>query len=117
LTRILSAISLGGSTRGKHILKEETIKLILKGSQSEEDLVLRMPIKFGIGFGLTPCVALDWLPEGNVCFWGGWGGSFVVMDLDRRMTISYTMNKMGNGLVSSDRAEAYGKAIYHALKN
>ncbi|KAG5657957.1 hypothetical protein KAF25_006908 [Fusarium avenaceum] len=117
LTRILSAISLGGSTRGIRILKEETIKLIFKESQHGEDLVLQMPIKFGIGFGLTPFVALDWLPEGNVCFWGGWGGSFVVMDLDRKMTISYTMNKMGNGLVSSDRADAYGKAIYQALNN
>ncbi|SPJ81877.1 related to beta-lactamase [Fusarium torulosum] len=117
LTRILSAISLGGSTRGKRILKEETIKLIFGESQAGEDLVLRMPIKFGTGFGLTPCVALGWLPEGNVCFWGGWGGSFVVMDLDRHMTISYTMNKMGSGLVSSDRAEAYGKVIYAALNN
>ncbi|CAJ0538538.1 Ff.00g065990.m01.CDS01 [Fusarium sp. VM40] len=117
LTRILSAISLGGSTRGTRILKEETIKLIFKESQPGKDLVLQMPIKFGIGFGLTPFIALDWLPEGNVCFWGGWGGSFVVMDLDRKMTISYTMNKMGNGLVSSDRADAYGKAIYAALEN
>ncbi|RGP64497.1 beta-lactamase [Fusarium longipes] len=115
LTRILSAISLGGSTRGKRFLSEETIKLILKEQKSGKDLVLGIPIKFGIGFGLTPCAAMEWIPEGNICFWGGWGGSFVVMDCDRRLTISYTMNKMGSGLVSSDRAAAYGKAIYDAL--
>ncbi|KAH7191744.1 beta-lactamase/transpeptidase-like protein [Fusarium flagelliforme] len=115
LTRILSAISLGGSTGGKQVLKKDTVELIFEEQQSGEDLVLKIPIRFGIGFGLTPCPALAWIPEGKVCFWGGWGGSFVVMDLDRRMTISYTMNKMGSGLVSSDRAEAYGKAIYSAL--
>ncbi|KAJ4136567.1 hypothetical protein NW768_004184 [Fusarium equiseti] len=115
LTRILSAISLGGSTAGRQVLKKKTVEMIFEEQQSGEDLVLRMPIRFGIGFGLTPCPALAWIPEGKVCFWGGWGGSFVVMDLDRRMTISYTMNKMGSGLVSSDRAAAYGKAIYDAL--
>lgn len=115
LTRILSAISLGGSAGGKQVLKKETVELIFEEQQSGEDLVLKIPIRFGIGFGLTPCPALAWIPEGKVCFWGGWGGSFVVMDHDRRMTVSYTMNKMGSGLVSSDRAEAYGKAIYQAL--
>ncbi|KAF5228646.1 hypothetical protein FAUST_10951 [Fusarium austroamericanum] len=116
LVRIMSAITLRGETGGKRILKEETVNLIFEEQQSGEDLVMKVPFKFGIGFGLTPCAALDWIPEGNVCFWGGWGGSFVVMDLDRRMTISYTMNKMGSGLVSSDRAAVYGKAIYDAVR-
>ncbi|EYB24080.1 hypothetical protein FG05_00024 [Fusarium graminearum] len=116
LVRIMSAITLRGETGGKRILKEETVKLIFEEQQSGEDLVMKVPFKLGIGFGLTPCAALDWIPEGNVCFWGGWGGSFVVMDLDRRMTISYTMNKMGSGLVSSDRAAVYGKAIYDAVR-
>ncbi|KAF0643180.1 hypothetical protein NXS19_000039 [Fusarium pseudograminearum] len=116
LARIMSAITLRGETAGKRILKEETVKLIFEEQQSGEDLVMKVPFKFGIGFGLTPCVAIDWMPEGNVCFWCGWGGSFVLMDLDRRMTISYTMNKMDNGLVSSDRAAAYGKAIYDAVR-
>ncbi|KAH7006578.1 beta-lactamase/transpeptidase-like protein [Fusarium venenatum] len=116
LARILSVVTLGGETGGKRILKEETVNLIFEEQQSGTDLVLQMPFRVGIGFGLTPCVALDWLPEGRVCFWGGWGGSFIVMDLDRRMTISYTMNKMGSGLVSSDRAAVYGKAIYDAVK-
>ncbi len=34
------------------------------------------------------------------------------MDLDRRMTISYMMNKMGPGIVGSDRGEAYVRAVY-----
>jgi hypothetical protein len=31
------------------------------------------------------------------------------------MTVSYTINKMGSGIVSSDRAAAYGKTIYDAI--
>jgi hypothetical protein len=39
----------------------------------------------------------------------------IVMDVGRRMTISYMMNKMGPGIVGSDRSAEYGQAIYDAL--
>jgi hypothetical protein len=39
----------------------------------------------------------------------------ILMDLDRRMTISYMMNKMGPGIIGSDRSAAYTRAIYDAL--
>jgi CubicO group peptidase (beta-lactamase class C family) len=116
LARILSAITLGGTTQGKKLLSEDTIKLIFQEQANGKDLVLGLPIRLGIGFGLTPSQALPWIHEGNICFWGGWGGSTVIMDLDKRMTIAYAMNKMGSALVSSDRAEAYGKAIYQAFE-
>ena len=58
---------------------------------------------------------MPYLPDGRVAFWGGWGGSLVVMDLDRRLTISYMMNRMGAGLIGSDRSEAYVRAAYAAL--
>jgi hypothetical protein len=37
------------------------------------------------------------------------------MDLGRRMTISYMMNKMGAGIIGSDRSAEYGQAIYDAV--
>jgi CubicO group peptidase (beta-lactamase class C family) len=55
------------------------------------------------------------VPEGKVCFWGGWGGSMIIMDLDRRVTISYMMNKMQPGLVGSDIAASYLDAVYKLL--
>ena len=50
-----------------------------------------------------------------MCFWGGWGGSLIIMDLDRRLTIGYMMNKMADGIVGSTRAAAYVMAVYAAL--
>ena len=35
------------------------------------------------------------------CFWGGWGGSIVVNDLDARLTVSYVMNRMDLGLAGT----------------
>jgi CubicO group peptidase (beta-lactamase class C family) len=51
----------------------------------------------------------------RACYWGGWGGSVILMDLDARTTISYMMNKMGPGIIGSDRSEAYVRAILGCL--
>jgi hypothetical protein len=39
----------------------------------------------------------------------------IIMDLDRRLTISYMMNRMAPGILGSDRAEAYVRAVYDAV--
>ena len=74
--------------------------------------MLGVPLKWGIGFGLPQLETLPYVPDERICFWGGWGGSVIIMDLSRRMTISYMMNKMAPGVVGSDRSEAYVKAVY-----
>ena len=53
------------------------------------DLVIGMQNKMGVGYVL--------LPEGRVCFGGGTGGSTVIIDVDRRITFAYVMNKMAPG--------------------
>ena len=52
---------------------------------------------------------------GKDLFLGGWGGSMIIMDLERGMTISYMMNRMGPGIIGSDRSAAYTRLIYDAL--
>jgi hypothetical protein len=37
------------------------------------------------------------------------------MDTDRRMTIAYMMNKIGPGVVGSDRGAQYVQAVYDAV--
>ena len=62
------------------------------------DLVLGVPLRFGIGYGLPLAAAMRYIPDEEVCFWGGWGGWVILMDLGRRMTVSYMMNKMGSSV-------------------
>jgi CubicO group peptidase (beta-lactamase class C family) len=76
------------------------------------DRVLGMPVRFGLGYGLTGGVADAFLPAGRICWWSGYGGSLVVNDLDRRLTVAYVMNKMAPALVSLERAARYLTAIY-----
>jgi hypothetical protein len=56
-----------------------------------------------------------YIPDGKICFWGGWGGSVIIMDAGRRMTISYARNKMDPANMRSDRTTEYCKAIFDAV--
>ena len=76
------------------------------------------PLRFGVGFGLSETGFADvdsWLPSGRVAFWGGWGGSIIVMDLDRKVTIAYDMNKMSNIGLGNNAARKYMTTIYQIL--
>jgi CubicO group peptidase (beta-lactamase class C family) len=114
VARIMSALALGGEVDGIRLLGPETIDLIFDEQSNGVDLVLGVPLRFGIGYGLPILETVPYLPDERICFWGGWGGSVIAMDLGRRMTISYMMNKMGPGVIGSDRSEAYISAIYAA---
>jgi CubicO group peptidase (beta-lactamase class C family) len=112
---VMRVVSLGGEAGGVRLLSDKTLDLIFDVQADGIDLVLGVPFRFGIGFGLAGSGAVPYLPEGRVCFWGGWGGSLIVMDLDRRVTTSYMMNRMAPGIVGSPRAETYLNAVYAAL--
>ena len=111
----LRAVSLGGEVDGVRRLSPETIDLIFEEQANGIDLVLGTPLRWGIGYALPRPETLPYLPEERVCFWGGWGGSMIVMDLDRRLTIAYAMNRMAPGIIGSDRSEAYIRAVYDAV--
>jgi CubicO group peptidase (beta-lactamase class C family) len=111
---VMRVISLGGEVDGKRLLSEKTIDLIFDVQADGVDLVLEAPFTWGIGYSLGSPV-VPYVPTGRTCFWGGWGGSLVVMDLERRLTITYVMNKMGSDLLGSDRAASYVRAVYAAL--
>ncbi len=114
LLQVVRALSLGGETGGVRLLGQEAIDLVFEQQSDGVDLVLGVPIRFGIGFALgSP--AVPYVPEGRTCFWGGWGGSLVVADLDRRLTVTYVMNRMAPGTVGSDRSAAYVRAVYDAV--
>jgi len=99
VARILSAVTLGGRVDGTELLSEDATSLIFDQQSDGVDLVLGVPLRFGIGYGLPQLQTVPYIPEGRVCFWGGWGGSVIIMDLDRRLTISYMMNRMGAGII------------------
>ena len=120
LVKILSCFSLDGTCAegGHRLLSADTVRLALTEHASGMDLVTGRSGRRGFGIYLTgpgSGIAEGKLPEGNVGWGSEWGGSIVVMDSDRRLTIAYTMNRMLNGEHPSPAA--YIKAVYEILEN
>ncbi|KAL1622944.1 hypothetical protein SLS56_008552 [Neofusicoccum ribis] len=116
VARMLSAIANGGQVGGTRLLSPKTIDLIFEEQFKGTDLVLGKQIRLGIGYGLSWNESIaSWLPEGRLCFWGGWGGSLGIVDVDRKVTISFVMNKMAMSAFGSDCGKAAVAAVYKAI--
>ncbi len=98
---------------GTKILSRDTMDLIFDEQAHGPDHVLILPLRFGIGYGLPEPTTLPYLPDDDgICFWGGYGGSLIVMDRNRKLTISYMMNKMEPGIVGGLRAQAILESVF-----
>lgn len=69
-----------------------------EGKRAFENTILHM----GLGWGLAEPATVPYVPQGRVCFWGGWGGSMVINDADRRTTLAYMMNRMAPGIIGGE---------------
>jgi len=102
VARVHALLANGGTLDGVSLLSPGTVERIFDEQIHVTDQVLRVPMRYGIGFGLmTELIPLS--PNPRSCFWGGWGGSIAVIDCDTRTTVAYVMNKMASGLVGDTR--------------
>jgi CubicO group peptidase (beta-lactamase class C family) len=96
-----------GEVDGQRFFSEKTGELVFEVQTSGMDQVLGMDVNFGLGYGL----ASSSVPVGpRSCYWGGFGGSVIIMDQDLGLTVAYMMNKMNVGLVGDLRGGAFALA-------
>ncbi len=108
-------LACGGTARGKRLLSRETCESVLAVQTDGVDLVIGVPVRFGLGYARMNEM-FPFSPNERSCFWGGWGGSLVVADLDARVSIGFAMNQMrGDAIVGDRRTHALCKALYAAL--
>ena len=103
----------GGTANGVTLLSQEGVERIFDVQYEGPDLNLPLPLKLGMGFGL-PGEMLP-VPNPRTCFWGGWGGSLAIIDVDAQMSFSYVMNKMGEGTTGDMRGAGLLLAAYAAM--
>ena len=111
VAKIQTVVSNGGVSNGVQILSPETIDRIFEEQAHGVDLVLTVPVRFGLGYCLAAADNPVGVTSGKKCFWGGWGGSIIVNDLDNRITLSYMMNRMQAGLVGNETSVALIAAL------
>ena len=114
VAQIHAPMACGGEANGVRLLSANGIEPVFDEQFNGQDHVLPMVVRHGIGFGL-PSPELPISPNPRSCFWGGWGGSLAIVDLDARMSFSYVMNRMGDGTVGDARGAGLLLAAYGAL--
>ncbi|HWD51668.1 MAG TPA: serine hydrolase domain-containing protein, partial [Acidimicrobiales bacterium] len=80
---VQSIIAGRGEARGVRLLSEKGCEVIFEEQADGKDLVLGVPMRFGMGYGLSS----ETMPLGpRTCFWGGYGGSLIIMDQEAGIT-------------------------------
>ena len=114
VAKVQTLIANGGSAFGKRILSKAGCDRVFDEQSNGPDLVLGVPTRFGMGYGLTS-EAFPLGPNPHTAFWGGWGGSLVIVDADARVCLSYVMNKMGEGTTGDLRGGRLAMAVFQSL--
>ena len=112
IAQIHMLLANGGVTNGKRLLSEAGCRKALEPQVEGVDLVLGMPARFGLGFGLAPMIPL---PGPECIFWGGYGGSLIIIDMAARATYAFAMNRMGVTTIGDERGLGMAAAIWTSL--
>jgi CubicO group peptidase (beta-lactamase class C family) len=114
VARVHSALACGGTVDGVTLMSEAGVERALEEQSRGKDQVLNANFVFGMGFGLTDAT-FPISPNKRAFFWGGWGGSLAVIDLDARVSIAYVMNRMEPNLMGDPRGAGIVKAAFESL--
>jgi CubicO group peptidase (beta-lactamase class C family) len=113
VAEIQAVLANGGVAKGKRILSEAGCRKALELQIEGTDLILGIPARFGMGFGLAGGAVP--MPNPNTIYWGGYGGSLVIIDMDAHTTFAYAMNKMAGTTTGDMRAFSLAMAMWEAL--
>jgi CubicO group peptidase (beta-lactamase class C family) len=114
VARVMSALACGGRLGPVRLLGERALARATSEQCLGPDLVLPLPMRWGLGFMLThPGLPLG--PNPRSFGHGGWGGSLGIADPDARVSWAYVMNKMSPGTTGDTRGFGLAAALYARL--
>jgi CubicO group peptidase (beta-lactamase class C family) len=113
VARVAAALASGGALDGVRLLPERFFDAVLEEQTYGTDLVLGLPVRWGLGVGL-PSSEMP-LPSPRSFYWGGWGGSLCLIDLDARVACAYVMNRMSHTTMGDRRGLDLVAAVYGSL--
>lgn len=111
VVRAQTPLANDGKAFGVELLSPKACQLMRQEQTNGADAVLMLPIRFGLGYAF-PSEQMPMSPNDNAMFWGGAGGSTIVVDQPARVCLSYVMNQMKAAIVGDQRGGGLGKAFY-----
>jgi CubicO group peptidase (beta-lactamase class C family) len=98
---IQSIVAGKGLARGVRLLSAAGTDPIFEVQADGIDKVLGIQERIGMGYGLSNPPDMPLGPR--ACYWGGYGGSVIIIDQDAELAVCYVMNRMESGLVGDLR--------------
>ena len=114
VVRAQTPLANAGKAFGVEILSPAGCRYMQQQQTDGPDAVLMMPIRFGLGYAF-PSDLMPMSPNEDAMFWGGAGGSTIVVDQPARICLSYVMNQMKAAIVGDRRGGGLGKAAYECM--
>jgi len=105
VVRIQSVVANSGAAFGVDLLSAAGCDPIFR----EQAVIDGMAVRHGIGYGLAG-------GGSKLCFWGGAGGSTILVDLKRRACSSYVMNRMDWDEGPGSRGDVLRQRFYEVLR-
>ena len=113
IAQIHAILANDGMAQGKRFLSKAGVRKALEPQVQGTDLIMGVPAKFGLGFGLPG--GLLPLPNANSMFWGGYGGSLAIVDMDAKVSMGYAMNRMLGTTTGDMRGIGLAFAMWDAV--
>jgi CubicO group peptidase (beta-lactamase class C family) len=113
IARAHAILANGGVANGRRFLSEAGCRKALEPQIEGDDLILGRPARYGMGFGLAG--GMFPMPNPNSIFWGGYGGSLAIIDMDAHTSFGYAMNRMAPTTTGDMRALGLAMETWQAL--
>lgn len=114
VVRAQTAMANGGKAFGVELLTPEGCKRALNPQTEGIDLLMGLPITYCMGYARKSNIVRFGSEEGTI-WWGGAGGSSIVIDTEAHVCVSYVMNQMCFDVLGDQRANNLGLALYEGL--
>ena len=101
VAKVYSALATDRRLGGTELVSEKALAAATKIQIENEDLVLELPMSWGIGFAINKALGI-YGPNPKSFGHHGWGGSFGFADPERGLGVAYTMNYMREPLDALD---------------
>ena len=116
VVRAQTPMACAGEAFGVTLLSPGAVDRALTEQNWGVDVVLGGPMRYALGYGLAqPEMPLGANPD--AAFWGGWGGSMVVIDPAAHTCFGYVPNRMLGALLGDERLAGLFSAFLAAQDN
>jgi len=109
LAKAMAILANGGMAGSTRVLSEGGCRRAFVQQIEGVDLVLGIPAHYSLGFGMAPMMPL---PSDASIFWGGFGGSLVMVDPKARATYAFAMNVLSAQALGDPRGLGLAQAAW-----